>query len=161
METNDLMRRLRYAMALDDRSTARIIGLGGGDADVEHVAIWRSKPDDPYHQICPAQAITQLLAGLVIDRRGPPPPHLASRAVPGSTSDNNQILKQLRIALQLKDDDVHSLIEGGGGRLSRSEVNALFRKPGARNYRACGDQVLRWFLAGLAATRESENGRSS
>lgn len=161
METNDLLRRLRYALALDDRKTARLIDLGGGDADHERVALWRSRDDEPYHQTCPDAAIGQLLAGLLIERRGPPPAHLTERAPPPDITTNNLILKQVRIALILKDEDVHRLIETGGGKLSRGEVNALFRKPGARNYRACGDQVLRWFLAGLAAGRQTPNEQSS
>ena len=70
--------------------------------------------------------------------------------------DNNEVLKKLRIAMSLKTDDVHAVIVQGGGKLGKSEVGALFRKTTARNYRRCGDQVLRWFLAGLAA-RRSEN----
>lgn len=161
METNDLLRRMRYALALDDRDTARLVGLGGGDPDEERIALWRSKEDDPYHQICPDTAIGQFLAGLLIERRGPPPAHLAERAPAPAVTTNNQILKQLRIALELKDDDVHRLIETGGGKLSRTEVNALFRKPGSRNYRACGDQVLRWFISGLAAGRQAPGAQSS
>jgi len=68
--------------------------------------------------------------------------------------DNNEVLKRLRIALSLKADEVGALINAGGGKLGKSEVNALFRNPSARNYRRCGDQVLRWFLTGLAKKRD-------
>ncbi|WP_268630599.1 DUF1456 family protein, partial [Escherichia coli] len=30
------------------------------------------------------------------------------------------------------------------------ELSALFRKEGTKNYRPCGDQMLRYFLKGLA-----------
>ena len=36
------------------------------------------------------------------------------------------------------------------GDVSKSELGALFRKPGHSNYRACGDQLLRNFLKGLS-----------
>ena len=103
-----------------------------------------------------------MLDGLIIQRRGPRDDGKteAVSTVPSDALDNNrdaldnnEVLKQLRIALSLKAEDVHALIKHGGGRLGKSEVNALFRKPSARNYRRCGDQVLRWFLTGLANQR--------
>jgi len=53
----------------------------------------------------------------------------------------------------LRTEAVQAAVMAGGGELSKSEINALFRRPDARNYRVCGDQVLRWFLSGLARQR--------
>jgi uncharacterized protein YehS (DUF1456 family) len=33
--------------------------------------------------------------------------------------------------------------------LSKPELSALFRKKGHKNYRECGDQIMRNFLKGL------------
>jgi len=71
--------------------------------------------------------------------------------------DNNVVLKQLRIALSLRSDDVHAILQAGGSAMSESEAGALFRKPEARNYRQCGDQVLRQFIAGLVKRRQQES----
>ena len=71
--------------------------------------------------------------------------------------DNNIVLKQLRIALSLRSDDVHAILQEGGSSMTASEAGALFRKPDARNYRKCGDQVLRQFIAGLVKRREQES----
>ena len=62
---------------------------------------------------------------------------------------NNDILKKLRIALTLKDTDILEILKLAGMELSAAELNALFRKPDHRNYKECGDQVLRRFLDGL------------
>jgi uncharacterized protein YehS (DUF1456 family) len=62
---------------------------------------------------------------------------------------NNDILRGIRIALQLKDDDIIGIMALAGIELSRSELSALFRRRGQPNYRPCGDQFLRNFLAGL------------
>jgi len=70
--------------------------------------------------------------------------------------DNNVALKQLRIALSLRSDDVHSILQAGGSAMSASEAGALFRKPDARNFRQCGDQVLRQFIKGLVKRREAD-----
>ncbi len=70
--------------------------------------------------------------------------------------DNNEVLKQLRIALKLRSGDLHQILKLGGSSLSESEANALFRSESARNFRRCGDQVLRQFVAGLAKQRNEE-----
>ena len=62
---------------------------------------------------------------------------------------NNDILKKLRIALELKDTDIIEILRLADFELSTSEVNALFRNPENKNYRECGDQLLRRFLDGL------------
>jgi len=71
--------------------------------------------------------------------------------------DNNIVLKQLRIALSLRSDDVLTILRAGGSAMSASEASALFRKPDARNYRQCGDQVLRQFISGLVKRREQQS----
>ena len=62
---------------------------------------------------------------------------------------NNDILKKLRVALELKDVDVIKILKLAEFDISLSEVNALYQKPGHANYKECGDQLLRNFLDGL------------
>jgi uncharacterized protein YehS (DUF1456 family) len=63
---------------------------------------------------------------------------------------NNVVLKKLRVAFELKDSDIISLIEQSGLRVSKGELGAFFRRPDHRNYRECGDQFLRTLLKGLS-----------
>jgi uncharacterized protein YehS (DUF1456 family) len=62
---------------------------------------------------------------------------------------NNDILKKLRVALQLKDEDIIQILKLAEFEISKSELNALFRKEDHPNYMPCGDQLLRNFLNGL------------
>lgn len=62
---------------------------------------------------------------------------------------NNDVLKKLRVALQLRDEDIVTILTLVDFRISLSEVNAFFRKEDHPNYREAGDQVLRNFLNGL------------
>ncbi len=62
---------------------------------------------------------------------------------------NNDILKKLRVALQLKDEDIIKILKLADFEISKSELNALFRNPTHPNYKECGDQLLRNFLNGL------------
>ena len=62
---------------------------------------------------------------------------------------NNDILKKLRVALKLRDDDIVKILELVDFRISKSELGALFRKEDHPKYLECGDQILRNFLNGL------------
>ncbi|HEX7413977.1 MAG TPA: DUF1456 family protein [Bacteroidia bacterium] len=62
---------------------------------------------------------------------------------------NNDILKKLRVALKLRDDDVIHILKLVDFNLSKSELSALYRKDDHPNYKECGDQLLRNFLNGL------------
>ena len=65
------------------------------------------------------------------------------------TMTNNDILKKLRIALNLKDTDIIDILKLADFDISKSELSALFRSEDQRNYKECGDQILRRFLNGL------------
>ncbi len=62
---------------------------------------------------------------------------------------NNDILKKLRVALELKDEDIIHILSLSDFEITKSELSALFRKEDHPNYRPCGDQLLRNFLNGL------------
>lgn len=62
---------------------------------------------------------------------------------------NNDILKKLRVALQLKNTDIIDILKLVDFKISESELGALFRKEDHPKYMDCGDQILRNFLNGL------------
>jgi uncharacterized protein YehS (DUF1456 family) len=62
---------------------------------------------------------------------------------------NNDIMKKLRVALELKDDDIIEILKLADFEISKSELGAIFRKEDHPNYKPCGDQLLRNFLNGL------------
>jgi len=66
-----------------------------------------------------------------------------------NTMTNNEILKKLRIALSLKDTDMIEILKLADFDISKSELSALFRSEDQRNFKECGDQILRRFLNGL------------
>jgi len=62
---------------------------------------------------------------------------------------NNDILKKLRVALKLRDEDMIQILELAEFRVYKSEVSASFSAEDHANYKECGDQLLRNFLNGL------------
>ena len=63
--------------------------------------------------------------------------------------DNNQILKKLSIALNLRHEDVREVFHLGGHELSTSQTGARMVNPTNKNFKALGDQELEAFLNGL------------
>ena len=62
---------------------------------------------------------------------------------------NNDIFKKLRVALQLRDDQIVEILELVDFRVSKGELGNIFRKEDHPNYMECGDQLLRNFLNAL------------
>ena len=62
---------------------------------------------------------------------------------------NNDILKKLRVALKLRDDQIVDICKLVDFEISKSELGALFRAEDHEKFMPCGDQILRNFLNGL------------
>ena len=62
---------------------------------------------------------------------------------------NNDILKKLRVALHLRDEDIIKILSLVDFKITPTELSAIFRKEDHPNYKECGDQLLRNFLNGL------------
>ena len=63
--------------------------------------------------------------------------------------NNNDIFKKLRVALQLRDDQIVEILELVDFRISKGELGNIFRNADHPDFMECGDQVLRNFLNGL------------
>jgi uncharacterized protein YehS (DUF1456 family) len=62
---------------------------------------------------------------------------------------NNDILKKLRVALHLRNDEIVEILQLVDFKVTTSELGALFRNEDHPKYKECGDQLLRNFLNGL------------
>jgi uncharacterized protein YehS (DUF1456 family) len=62
---------------------------------------------------------------------------------------NNDIMKKLRVAHKLRDEDILKVLELVDFEMTKPELNAIFQKEDHKNYQECGDQLLRNFLNGL------------
>ncbi len=152
MTNNDILRRLRYALNLDNAGIIRLFTLGGHALSQEDLDLLLKKDDEPGFVDCPDVLLAAFLDGLISSRRGT----RESGPEASETLNNNLILRKIRIALELKDADMVRILEAGGMEISKSELSAFFRKPGHRNFVYCRDQLLRKFLSGLATISREE-----
>ena len=149
MINNDVLRAIRYMLDLSDGKVVEIIHLADADFPVEKedVQAFLKKDDEPGYAECSNPVLALFLDGLVFHRRGRDDSR-PSRP-PEKRVTNNVVLKKLRVAFELKDVDMHEILAAAGFPISKPELSALFRQPDHKNFRLCGDQLLRNFMKGL------------
>ncbi|RJQ13308.1 MAG: DUF1456 family protein [Nitrospiraceae bacterium] len=146
MTNNDILRRVRYAFDFNDSKMIALFGLADHQVTREQISNWLKKDDDPSYQECSDSEMAIFLNGLIIDRRGKKE---GPQPGPEQRLTNNIIFKKLRIALNLKAEDILEILGLAGMRISEHELSAFFRRPDHKHYRECKDQVLRNFLKGV------------
>ena len=149
MINNDVLRSIRYMLDLSDNMVVETIKLADPvfPIDKEDVQAFLKKEDDEGYVECSNAVLAHFLDGLIVHYRGRDeslPPRPVEKRV-----TNNVVLKKLRVAFELKDVDMHQCFEDAGFPVSKPELSALFRQPDHKNFRLCGDQMLRNFLKGL------------
>ena len=146
MTNNDILRRLRYTFDFSDSKMVSLFGLEGLKVAQEQVINWLRKEDDPEYQNCADTKLATFLNGLIIDKRGKKEGPLP---VPEKNINNNIIFNKLKIALNLKAEDVLEMMALADLKVSKHELSAFFRRPDHKHYRACKDQILRNFMKGV------------
>lgn len=147
LTNNDTLRRLRYALDLRDPELEEIFMLSGKVLERPVILQLMKKETDPGYVECNDQVLSSFLDGLIIKRRGKKEGKEPAPAPEVLT--NNIILRKIKIALELREEDMIAILKQAGFSISRPEMSALFRQKGHRQYRECGDQFLRNFLSGL------------
>jgi uncharacterized protein YehS (DUF1456 family) len=149
MNNNDILRRLRYALDISNPTMIEIFQLSGCSIEQPTLLKFLKKEEEEDFIACSNPLMSFFLDGLIIQKRGKRDSDAGHAPKPDSSLDNNAILKKLRIALDLKEDDMLAIMKLAGVVISKSELSALFRNKGHKHYKECGDQFLRNFLQGL------------
>lgn len=156
MISNDILKRLREALRLDDAAMLEIFALGGSKNDTAMLAAMLKSDEEPGFTICDAQTLSLFLDGLIVLKRGRRDDAPVPAPITDSVISNNMILKKLRIAFAMRDEDVLEALKLAGIAVTKSELTALFRRPGQPNYQRCGDQFLRNFLLGIKLRHQAQ-----
>ena len=146
MTNNDIFRRIRYTVDLKDNTIVKIFALADVSVTQEQVTAWLKKDEDDAFVTMKNKELASFLNGFISFKRGK---REGPQPAPESQLNNNMVFQKLRIALNMKAEDILEVFEQVGLPLSAHELSAFFRKPSHKNYRECKDQMLRNFLMGI------------
>ena len=146
MTNNDILRRIRYTFDYNDSKIISIFESADLEVTRAEISDWLKKDDDPAFVELEDQKLASFLNGLINDKRGKKE---REQPTPEKRLNNNIIFRKLKIALNLKAEDVLAILQSADFSLSNHELSAFFRKKGHKHYRKCNEQVLRYFLQGL------------
>ncbi len=146
MTNNDVLRRVRYVFDFNDSKMIAVFKLADYQVTREQISDWLKKDDDPAYKSCSDIQLAIFLNGFIIEKRGKkdgPQPE------PEKKLNNNIIFRKLKIALNLKNEDVLEMLGLADLRISKHELSAFFRRADHKHYRVCKDQILRNFIQGM------------
>ncbi|MEE8729709.1 MAG: DUF1456 family protein [Rahnella inusitata] len=149
MMHNHVLRSVRYMLDMSEGQLIEILKTTGTPVSPDVMSRYLKKEDEEGYMEVPDEVMANFLNGLITFKRGKddrfPAPEVEKRLT------NNIMLKKLRVAFELKTEDLIAVLNAADFKVSEGELSAFFRKEGHKNYRPCGDQVLRYFLKGLTA----------
>ena len=146
MDNNAILRRIRYTFDLSDSEMIHIFGLAEQKTDRAEISNWLKKDDAEDFKGLYDIDLASFLNGFINLKRGKKE---GPQPKPEKTLSNNLVLRKLKIALELKDEDIIEILALADIRISKHEISAFFRNPNQRQYRHCKDQFLRNFLFGM------------
>ena len=148
MKNNDVIRSMQHVLKLDNAAIVNIFKLARQTIEQDSVSNLLKDMQEPGYIECDDQCITHFLDGLITYRRGNNEKNTAEPDNPAQLN-NNIIVKKLRIAFDLREDDLIELMSLAEYDTSKSEISSIFRKPGNKHYRECSDDFLMALLIGL------------
>ena len=146
MTNNDILRRLRYTFNFNDKKMVEIFATADFSVTREQVAHWLKKEEEEDYVNCTDQQLAAFLNGFINEKRGK---RAGEQPKPEKKLTNNIILTKLKIALNLKAEDIIELLQQVNFRIGKAELSAFFRKPEHKHHRQCKDQFLRNFLKAI------------
>lgn len=150
MRHDDVIKSIRYMLNFSNAKIAEILQLGGFNPtreDLEHIFRDVNPESEDEKEDVSDELMAHFLDGLIYFKRGKSDKH-PPRPIKTPVT-NNDVLKKLRVVFKLREEQILSILKSVDFRVSSSELSALFRDEQHRNYRECGDQLLRYFLRGL------------
>ena len=150
MNNNDVFRSIRLILNIDEASVVNIFNLADCSIPLATVSGYLKESREPGYVECTNEHLIFFLDGLITHRRGQSKDDQGNTKKPFSPLTNNVILKKLRIAFDLKEDDMIELMSLADYEVSKNELGSIFRKLGHKHYRECSDDFIMAFLVGLS-----------
>lgn len=146
MTNNDIFHLIISTFELNDSAVIEIFSLADSNVTEDQLAGWLKKEDDEAVSKLEDTELAQFLNGFINLKRGK---REGEQPKPVDYLNNNMVFQKLRIALNLKAEDILEILQLADMSLSKHELSAFFRKPENKHYRECRDETLQNFLLGV------------
>jgi len=153
LTNNDILRRIRYTFNLTDTAMVNVFASAEHTVTKEQVITWLTKEGEEAFTPISDTEFASFLNGFINTQRGK---RDGEQPEPEKKLNNNIIFMKLRIALNMKAEDVIATLALVDFDLSKHELSAFSRKVDNKHYRVCNDQILRLFLTGVQKQHRPE-----
>ncbi|OBS98635.1 hypothetical protein A9259_09295 [Vibrio cyclitrophicus] len=154
MTNNEILRRIQHALNLKNAQIIKAIEQADVTVAHDQVINWLKDDNDKSCSKMKDKELAVFLNGFINLKRCKKE---GEQPKPEVALTNNMIFMKLRIALNMKAEDVLDVLEVVGISLSKYEIGAYFRKPENKNYKVCEDQLLCDFLNGVQFTNRPDS----
>ncbi|MBE8575132.1 DUF1456 family protein [Vibrio sp. OPT18] len=154
MTNNEILRRIQHALNLKNAQIIKAIEQADVTVAHDQVINWLKDDNDKSCSKMKDKELAVFLNGFINLKRGKKE---GEQPKPEVALTSNMIFMKLRIALNMKAEDVLDVLEVVGISLSKYEIGAYFRKPENKNYKVCEDQLLCDFLNGVQFTNRPDS----
>ncbi|MFC2107683.1 DUF1456 family protein, partial [Bacteroidota bacterium] len=131
MTNNDILRRIRYIFDYNDSKMIEIFAQADEKVTRAQVSEWMKKEEDPDYKTLIDIKLASFLNGLINLNRGK---RDGLQPRPEKTLNNNIIFRKLKIAMNLKDEDILNILALAKMKISKHELSAFFRNPNQKQY---------------------------
>lgn len=153
MTNNEILRRIQESLVLGEDQVSEIFRQSSLNLDPASRAGLFLEAETTGHVPCPDPTLVAFLDGLIAVLRGVGDGPKRTLSSDVGELDNSDILKKLRIALDMHHSDVVATLARTGVNPTKTDLTAWFRKKGTSQYRPCSDAALRAFLSGYRPPR--------
>lgn len=151
MRNNTVIKELSSALNISDTEVVEIFKNSNYHIDILKISnIFKSDKEEGYYNVND-NLMTLFLDGFIIYKRGENPKKSTedTQIKKNKKLSNNDILKKLKIALNLHSEDVSEIMELASCPVTKLELNALFRNKENKNFKECNEKYVKKFLEGL------------
>lgn len=156
MRTNTIFRKMVDALHLNIAELQTLFAPAQIELSESDINALLTPKDQPGFQAMPEYVLLIFLNNLIDQQRGKKPDAAPLVVEKHAKLSNNDVLKKLRIAYNLQEQQVRDLLKMVTIELTKSDLAALFRKPGHAHFKACDDELVLDFIEGLGLWRDSQ-----
>lgn len=159
MNTNAILRKITQSLALDIPALQAIFASVDIDLTEKELSNLLKTDYEPRFEVLPEYVLALFLNGYIDRCRGKKAGREPEVIAKTAKISNNDVLKKLRIAHNLQEQQVREALNLVTIELTKSDLSALFRKPGHPQFKACDDELVLDFIEGVGLLHQQTSQR--